>query len=63
MIGWYICKSMGLGGIFNVDCLWPGLLASGTIYFLASLFGKQSEEERIRVEEFLAIGKTQKESA
>lgn len=63
VIGWYICKSMGLGDIFNVDCLWPGLLASGTIYFLASLFGKQSEEERIRVEEFLAIGKTQKESA
>ena len=62
VIGWSICKSIGLGGVFDIDSLWPGLLVSGAIYFLVSVFGKQSEEETRRIEEFLSIGKTQKES-
>lgn len=62
VIGWYICKSIGLGGVFDIDSLWPGLLVSGAIYFLVSVFGNQSEEETRRIEEFLSIGKTQKES-
>lgn len=57
VIGWYICQSLGLGGIFNVDCLWPGLIASGVIYFAVSFFGGQSESERARIEEFLSLGK------
>ena len=61
VISWYICKSSGLGGVFQIDCLWPGLITSGAIYFLVSIFGRQSDEERARVEEFLSIGKAQEE--
>ena len=61
VISWYICKSSGLGSVFQIDCLWPGLITSGAIYFLVSIFGRQSDEERARVEEFLSIGKAQEE--
>lgn len=61
VISWYICKSCGLGSVFQIDCLWPGLITSGAIYFLVSIFGRQSDEERARVEEFLSIGKAQEE--
>ena len=58
VIGWYICKSVGLGGVFELDCLWPGLLASGAIYFLVSIFDSQSEAEIAKIEEFLSLGDT-----
>ena len=55
VIVWYVCGIMELGSIFAIDALWPGLLTSGCVYFLVSIFGKQSSEEERKVSDFLNL--------
>ena len=57
VIFWNVGSSAGWGGVFGVDALWPGLIVSALIYFPVSLLGKQSEEEKRRIVEFLNLDK------
>ena len=33
VILWYFCAELGLGGIFSIDPLWPGLLVSISVFY------------------------------
>lgn len=49
---WLIGDGLGWGGIFTLDALWPGLLASGLVFVLVSVFGKRTPEDDERAERF-----------
>ncbi len=52
---WLVGDGLGWGGIFAVDALWPGLLSSGLVFIGMTLFGKPTEEDRVRAERFCGI--------
>ncbi len=51
---WLIGDGIGLGGIFAVDALWPGLLSSGVVFLLMSVLGKPTKEDILRADRFCA---------
>jgi SSS family solute:Na+ symporter len=54
VLGWYIAANLGAGGIFQADPLWPGFLVSAAVFFGICLFGKQSPQEKARIEVFMS---------
>ncbi len=50
---WTVCSTVGVGGLFTVDALWPGLITSGTIFILMSLFGVPTSEDIRKAELFI----------
>ncbi len=55
---WLCGDAMGMGGIFAIDALWPGLLTSGVIFIAMSAFGKPTAEDILKAEIF--CGKSEK---
>lgn len=51
---WLVVDALSLGGIFRVDALWPGLLASGVSYILITLLGKPQPADAERAELFFS---------
>lgn len=49
---WMICDGLGLGGIFSIDALWPGLLASAIVFVIMTLCSRPSDDDKKRVSEF-----------
>lgn len=49
---WLVCDALGVGGIFAIDALWPGLLASGTVFIGMSIWGKPTPEDLRKAEIF-----------
>lgn len=54
---WLVGDGLGWGAIFQIDALWPGLLASGVVFFLVSAFGKRTQEDVDRAERFCTAEK------
>jgi SSS family solute:Na+ symporter len=38
VIGWRIAADAGMGGVFSIDPLWPGLLVSATVLLVLTIF-------------------------
>lgn len=55
---WYIGGSLGISDIFNIDALWPALIVSVALYFPISIYGKKSEEEIEKIDEFFSLAET-----
>lgn len=51
---WFIGSMMGWGGIFKIDSLWPGILTSVVLFIPLSIFGKQSLNEKEKIERFMS---------
>lgn len=51
---WFVAGKMGAGGIFGIDPLWPGFVASVILYFPLCLLTKPGVEESKRIEKFMA---------
>ncbi len=51
---WYVAAHLGAGGIFSVNPLWPGFLVSAAVFFGICIFGRQSPEEKARIEVFMS---------
>lgn len=53
IVVWIICSTIGIGGIFEIDALWPGLLTSLIVFVAMSLFGKSTKEDIEKAEHFI----------
>lgn len=51
---WFIMGQLGVGGIFAVDPLWPGLIASAVTFIPLCLFSKPTQGDIERCEKFMA---------
>lgn len=45
MIGWRIAADAGIGGLFTIDPLWPGLLVSTTVLLVLAMAGSRRVAE------------------
>lgn len=62
VVVWYIGSLREWGTIFKIDALWPGLAVSAVTFFSMVFTGKQSEEEKKHIEEFLHGKKSETQS-
>lgn len=50
---WFFADMMGLGGIFSIDPVWPGLLVSALVFFTLANTTKSDQIEREKAEKYL----------
>ncbi len=55
VLSWLAGDALGLGGIFNIDALWPGLLSSGITFLLMTAMSKPTEEDIRKTDLFFMI--------
>lgn len=51
---WFALGQLGVGGIFAIDPLWPGLIASAVTFFPLCLFSEPTQSDAERCERFMA---------
>lgn len=59
VVVWLIGEATGISSIFEIDALWPGLLASGLSFILITVFSKPTAEEAEKAERFCSIATTE----
>ena len=52
---WLLGDGMHWGKIFEIDALWPGLLASGIVFFAVALLVKPTEDDIQKAELFCSV--------
>ncbi|MFG6330451.1 MAG: sodium:solute symporter family protein [Lachnospiraceae bacterium] len=50
---WFAGGTMGWGGVFRMDPLWPGVLISAVLFFPLSIWKEQTPEEKQKVRDFM----------
>ncbi len=50
---WFFADLFGLGGIFGIDPVWPGLITSFIIFIPLCLILEQTDEEKLKAKKYL----------
>lgn len=58
VIIWLVCDMLGLGGIFAIDALWPGLLTSLVVLLAVSYAAAPTEEDKKKADIFCSISRS-----
>jgi SSS family solute:Na+ symporter len=53
IVVWIICSTANVGGIFNIDALWPGLIVSLTTFVSISLISKSTSIDIEKANKFI----------
>ena len=52
---WSLASNMGVGGIFAIDSVYPGLLCSALLYFSISFLRPTETDEQEKIDYFISL--------
>lgn len=50
---WFFSNMAGLGGIFAIDPVWPGLMVSALVFFPMSMMTKKTPDDMVKADKYL----------